>query len=828
MKSTISKPSFYSYISLTVFGTLFSIYSSAASVKSVDGCISVYANTRQVSPLSLDIQALTKHPNSIMIKSDNGIFELPSDHPFLNFSSGANAEVKSGNSGSNQLQKIVSKLRKGTADLAQFIRNRSPELQKKIDDVSTDILGRVFGMGFKDKKGKPFDVRVNGIPLVIQKEDFDALVKGMEPTFELMRKTLQVFMSNPDAPPSAYPFKNLTEQEIRYIINEMKNSPYFDPSVPNKGLADYLFGSVYGVDATFGKLNEHLSHIFEINAGTPSGFSNMTLLFEVLRISDPQLFEKVAIGLSKNEAFKKLADVMDGHGKKMIEDGLSVELGTGIYNGAHPDISMIAHFSGMPLVERSDLFIDRDGYVRMRRKLPVVDGYYQLGDKKVKHVGSKDYEGYLQIWAVYSRSEEGNAIQENTRAGKNGSLAHPGIGIKLPSVVEKNAKLNKRYPGLNLLPGTAYVYKVDTLGRVYNVERGPDGKPLVEPNYDQFGNDPVDSSNSNKSLVNSLHKKKIYLSNLGTRLIDHKGILSLVTKEAQALAIEKGLDSKKTIVGPPPELRGEANLKPFYKSPRKYVVKVPDESGGVGVYILPTSTDKQIKEVIKMVKANPDRYVIQETADFMSVLSVSEIDGKMQYVTRANDGRVFIFYDANGKAVSDPWAILVRVADYLKLSTNTSQGAQYGWIKVALESTEAFFSRNKSSLPSARLALITPSQSYHLKDYLISINMILTGRFYDADINQTNFLNGFWNSARSLMSVLGPDFSYMIRIIENLRDNPSSISDKDFVKMVSNLKERLLSGRLDPLVNAEIENHIRNGDVFVPRYSGRTVNQAAQ
>ncbi len=820
MKSTISKPSFYSYLSLTVFGTLFALNSGATGVKSYDGCISVYAPRVSIAPIYSSLNNLTKNPVAIFIKSDNGTFELPADNPILS--------IKTNGALYKYNKNTEYQIKPGTYNIAELITSRPADVQKQIDDNSTDILGRRLGMGFKDKKGNPFDVRVNGIPIVIQKKDFDALVKGMEPTFALMRKTLQVFMSNPDAPPSAYPFKNLSEQEIQYIINEMKNSPYFDPSVPSKELADYNFGSVYGVDATFGKLNEHLSHIFEINAGTPSGFSNMTLLFEVLRQTDPQLFERVVVGLSKNEAFKKLKDVMDGHGKQLIEDGLSVELGTGIYNGAHPDIAMISHFSGMPLVERADLFIDRSGFVRLRRKIPIVDGYYQLGDRKMKHVGPKEYEGYPQIWAVYSRSEEGNAIQQNTQTGLSGQVLHPGIGIKLPNVVEKNAKLNKRYPGLNLLPGTAYIYKVDKLGRVYNVERDKNGNPLVEPNYDQFGNDPVHADNNNKSLVSSLHRKRIYLSNLGTRLIDHKGILSLVTKEAQAVAKEQGLDPVKTIVGPPPELRGEANLKSFYESPRKYVVKVPDESGGVGVYILPTSTDKQIKDVIKMVKANPDRYVIQETADFMSVLSVSEVDGKQQYVTRANDGRVFIFYDAKGRAISDPWAVLVRVADYLKLSTNTSQGAQYGWIKVAMESTDVFFEKNKSSLPSSRLAVITPSQSFYLKDYLISINMILTGRYRDQDINMTQFLNGFWNSSRSIMSVLGPDFSYMVRVIENMRDNPSLISEKDFVKIVSNLKERLLSGKLDPLVNTEIEYHIRNGDVFVPRYSGGILNEAAQ
>lgn len=780
MKTTPSKSPLYSHISIYFIGSLISLGLSAATVQTNDSCKAFYAITGDSK-----LRYVVSDAFNINIQSGDKVFRMASDNPFLSGSSNGYA------------------FRPRSQSVAKLVVERPPKEQQEIDDKSTDRLGRHFGMGFKDKKGNPFDVRVNGIPLVIDKGNFDALVDGMQPTFELMRKTLQVFMSNPDAPPSAYPFKNLSESEIRYIINEMKNSPYFDPSVPHKDLADYNFGSVYGVDATFGKLNEHLSHIFEINAGTPSGFSNMTLIFEVLRMTDPQLFEQVASGLSKNEAFKKLKDTMDGHGQKLIEDGFSVELGTGIFNGAHPDISMIAHFSGMPLVERSDLFIDRDGFVRLRKKVPMIDGYYNLGGKRVKHVGSNIYEGYPQIWAVYSRSEEGNAIQQNTTG------SHRGIGIKLPNVVETNAKLNKRYPELNLQSGTSYLYKKDKLGRIYNVERGADGKALVEPNYDQFGTDPVDATNVDKSLVTSLHKKRIYLSNLGTRLIDHKGILSLVTKEAQVLAKGKGQDPVKTIVGPPAELRGEANLKPFYADPRSYVVKVPDESGGVGVYILPTSTDKQVRDVVKMVKANPDRYVIQETADFMSVLSVSEVSGQLQYVTRANDGRVFIFFDANGKAVSDPWAILVRVADYLKLSTNTSQGAQYGWVKVALENNESFYDRSRSSLPSARLAVITPSQSFHLKDYLISIDMILEGYLNQPNVDRVSFLNNFWNSARTMMPVLGPDFSYMVRVIENVRDGSSVISNKDFVKTISNLKMRVRSGNVDPLVEAEIQAYDR-------------------
>lgn len=776
------------------FGTL-----SFAGVQKGDSCHSFYANEPRASGLVGFFENLSATSSAVFIpvKGSDGIVHLPADNPFIS---------KHGYSYA---------LRSNVIELGNLIQSRSADKQWELSQKTTALLGAKFGMGFKKKDGSPFDVVVNSIPVTVSKKDIDSIAKGMEPTLQKMREILQVFLSNPNAPIEAYQFKNLDRAEVEQIIKELKNSPYYEAAAVNPNLKDYPFGSVFGVDATFGNLTKHLAHIFEINAGTPSGLSNMTMIFEALRRTDPELFKSVSKDLSENRAFITLRETMEAHGKKFIEDGIAVELGTGTYNGAHPDIAMISHFSGMPLVERSDLFIDRDGFVRIKKKLEISnDGFYNLNGKRVKHVGAKDYEGYVQISSIYSRAEEGNALQENNSAGKGG------IGYKVPNYVELNEKLSRK-TGLTLAPGTVYVYKYDRKGRVTNVVRDEAGNPMVQQYFDQFADDPVISGNTNKSLIKSIHNKKVYLSNFGTRLIDHKGILALVTKEVRLEAIKEDKNPDLTIVSPPPEMRGSEAREVFYKNPRNFVVKVPDESGGVGVYILPTASSKDVKKVMAMVKANPDRYVIQSIADFMSVVSVSEVNGKKVYVNRANDGRIFLFMDPNGKVVADPWGILVRVADHLKLSTNTSQGAQYGWIRVVDSKGKVSYDYNLPRFPKSELLLITPQQSYQMVDYLISINMLLNGflktnRSLD---QQQNFLEIFWNASRHLMPVLGPEYSYVIRAIEDMK--AGRIFQADFLEIIEGLKVKLHSGQLDPLINAEINRIISiNPDFnnFIPSH----------
>jgi len=718
-------------------------------------------------------------PQVIPISSESGIVKLKADNPYFD---------------------RTGKAKPVAQGILEVLNTRHPRTQSEIDVQETEALGKTYGMGFKKKDGTPFYVKMNGMPATLEKQDFNNLVDGMAPTFKIMRHILQVFMSNPDAKPEEYGLNHLSVEEVRYIIKEMKDSPYFDAATTGKDLKNYKFGSVYGVDATFGGLDQHLSEIFEINAGTPSGLSNLTLILEVVRQKDPALFEKAVQYLAENKAFEKLRLVMDQHGKQLIADGVSVELGTGIYNGAHPDISMISYFSGMPLVNRGDLFVDIDGYVRMVNQTPInEDGTYQFGARRVKHVGREEYKGYLQVWSIYSRSEEGNALQQNS------SNRFAGIGIKIPSQKDINSELNKSL-GLSLANGVVYDYIQDAQGKIVDVVRTKSGAPKVMSSWDQFAKDPVYRSKNRKndSLIGSIHAGRVYLSNLGTRLIDHKGILSLVTKQAATELTLQGKDPKRTLVATPDEVRTEEERKLFYRDPRKFVVKVPDESGGVGVYILPTASDSLVQEVVAKVQAEPQRYVIQNTADFMSLMGVAKVDDLPKYVTKAFDGRVFMFVDPQGNTISDPFAILVRVADYLKLSTNTSQGAQYGWMAVLENTKTNAYSVKKSALPNPEVPYITESQKFHLNDYVISLNLIKHGHLDQiSKEDQQTFLQNYWQSARSLMSVLGPNYSYMIEVIEAAQRG--DISTAQLKTYIFDLENRLRKDHFSHLLQLDLE-----------------------
>jgi uncharacterized circularly permuted ATP-grasp superfamily protein len=755
---------------------------AAQAVNVSNSCVAIFQKQVVERPNASTFYNRTNLPQVIPIQAESGIVKMRADNPYFD----KDGKVK-----------IVAR------SLMKVLEKRTPEEQKAIDSQLTEMLGQEFGMGFKKKDGTPFYVKMNGMPAALEKSDFNKLVKGMEPTFRLMRNILQTFMSNPDAKPEEYGLTHLTKEEVQYIINEMKSSPYFDKVTTNRNLKKYKFGSVYGVDATFGGLDKHLSEIFEINAGTPSGLSNITMILEVVRQKDPDLFKKAVEYLAENKAFEKLRETMDAHGKEMIEDGIAVEIGAGIYNGAHPDIAMISHFSGMPLVNRSDLFIDRDGFVRLKNKIKLnADGTYQVGDRKVKHVGRAEYKGHIQVWSIYSRSEEGNTLQQNTTRN------FKGIGLKIPSMAEVNKELSRKH-GIELEPGVLYEYINNQAGEPIDVVRNTNGTAKVLSSWDQFALDPIHSSHKfNRSLISSIHEGKIYLSNFGTRLIDHKGILSLVTKQAATEMSLKGIDPKMNLVATPVEARTAEEKARFFANPREFVVKVPDESGGVGVYILPTASETVVREVVEKVKAEPQRYVIQNTADFMSLLSVAEVNGEQKFVTKAFDGRVFMFVDAKGETVSDPFAILVRVADHLKLSTNTSQGAQYGWMAVLEGAKTNAHDLKKPSLPKAKVPLLAESHIFHLRDYIISMNMLKNGHLKNASKSESEaFLQNYWQSARSLMSVLGPEYSHVIDSIERVQRGEASPATllEVVLKIENKLRNDLMPSALRSEINKIIE-----------------------
>ncbi|MCK6597746.1 MAG: circularly permuted type 2 ATP-grasp protein [Bdellovibrionaceae bacterium] len=762
------------FFNISIFLGLLANVPLDASVKNKNSCHAFYS----ISQSLLQV----KNPHDLTIKVDgNKSVLLPSENPYYD---------------RNLTLKPIAEA------LSEILTTRTADEQIRIDNELTRLVGSELGMGFKTKDGNPFHVRVNGLPALIKESDFNSTIKGIQPVLKRMRHILQVFTSNPKAKPADYNLKYLSQEEIYTIIEAIKTSPYLDEAINNPKMKNYPFGSVFGIDATFGNLEHHLSHIFEINAGTPSGLSNTTMIIEAIRRMDPKLYSAIVkMSSTDNQAFSLLKKVMDDIGRSFIPDGISVELGVGIYSGAHPDMAMISHFSGMPLTLRKDLFIDKDYHVRLAKKLPIKNGKYHINGKEVQHVGDKAYEGYLQVWSIYSRAEEGFALQTPAQKDKDG------IGYKTPETHKINADLNTRF-GLNLKSGTAYkyIYAMDGI-TVTGVEKDAQGRPKLDDSFDQFSPDPIDQV-SDRSLIESIHHGKVYLSNLGTRLIDHKGILSLVTKDAQLEAIHKQQNPDKTIVSPPQELRTNEERTSFFKNPRNYIVKVPDESGGVGVYILPTASSKTVKEVTENVRNNPNQFVIQSLADFMSIIAASKVDNQTQWATRANDGRIFVYLDLDGNTISHPRAKLVRVADAGKLSTNTSQGAQYGLISTLQDINPKLKSRpvdiTKSSLPKSQVDFITSDQSFHLKDYLISINMIKNQSYLSGDKHL--FLQNFWNSARTLMSVLGPDFSFMIDVIELAQKN--EISDNDLKTKVISLERKLRTGTFNPNIKTEINQLI--------------------
>ncbi len=778
-------------------------FNEFAFAQPLDSCQAVLGKVQTSALYNGDgssvVTPINKDQLNVTLKDGSRMIPMKSENPFID--------------------SVTGKLREYARAIYEAVLGRTPEEQDRINNALTNFFGRVFGMGFKDKKGDPFYVKVNGIPVSITEAQFKNIVKASERVAQINRHILQVLMSKKNPTPDDFNLPHLRRDQVQYIIDEAKKSPYYDPASIHKANTDYSFVAVVGVDLTLGNLNKHLPHQFEINTGTPSGLSNATLLLEAIRLKDPKLFASLHSQLTKNQTFSELRATMDAHGKQMIEDGLSVMTGPGIFNGAHPDVSMISHFTGMPLVDRADIFFDEVGQPRLARRLPInAAGEYELpgspGEppRKIKHVGPEKYKGYVQIWSVYGRMEEGHFLQENT------SKKRRGLGYKIPDNVEINQKLQDRFkfqPPLIL--GTEYQYIKNKEGEVTDVVVDKNNRPLIRDYFDQFADDPVNKNNKIKSPLKGLHSRKFFLSNFGTRLIDHKGITSLVVQQARAEFAQKNPDLNPDlhIVSPPPEL-DDATRHMFFENPRNYVVKVPDESGGVGVYILPMETDIQVQEVIDLVRANPKKYVIQSLADFRSLVTVSTFDGKKVYTETAFDARTFMFLKPDGTLSSDPHAILVRAAKYGSLSTNTSQGAQYGLIAVVrsratstvhyfVDKVVSYFNPEKSALPPASITVIPGKQLAALHDFLQKVDTGASGGENTKGEYRKVYLDNFWNSARLAMGVLGPHYSLMIDVIE--RAQRGEIKEDRFQKICRAMQERIFNSSHLPAAEEVVYEH---------------------
>jgi len=660
-------------------------------------------------------------------------------------------------------------------ELAESILSRNASEQARLDNELTESLAR-REMSFSKKNPKTgnydqiFKVPVNGALLPLNQKYFDELVSSTEPVMRGIRDLSQKVFSEKKLTAKSLGIEDLPPREREQIVKIIEESIYFEKALVAPQMKDYPFFSVVGFDATLGKVNEVLGKFFEFNSGTPSGLSNNIQLLELIRKEQPQLFEKIRAHLKKDETFKILKETIDDNALAWTgrRDGISVVIGPGVYNGAHPDVATIAYLADMPLVEARDLYVDVAGNVRLNtgkiENDPVVTG-------------------------IYGRSEESFFLQDSKK----------GIAWKVPNYLD-NPELGKKW-GLDLEEGVAYNWKYDAQGDRIGVNLDESGKPQLMESYDQISADPNRPNAERGSFADAILNKKLFFSGLGGRVVDDKRLFEYVSK----YIAPKHARGQKVIAGPPRTLRPE-EYDAFYTNPEPWVVKAPDMSGGAGIDIMPLLSPAQRDQVVSRVRSDlasgNDRLSIQEFSKPGLLPSPQKSGaGTMEWGTRANDLRLFVFMDSKGNVRAGNQSFLLRVANAGSGSTNTSQGAGYG-IAVVLDPRAGQHALKQGESVLKRPATLKPtpvSVQNNIAEFAASLNRTLdllspSQRALDL-IEEEKLLDDLINKQRSLIDVLGPEHSEMITRIREYKEGV--IKADEFYKELNTFRAKLIKAGED-------------------------------
>lgn len=659
---------------------------------------------------------------------------------------------------------------------AQVIMDAISELGLSIREIGEALTSELknMGMSFITKEGKAFVPPVNPVPLLIPKSVFDSIAAKEAHFRNYANRVLQVMTSMKNPTPEDLSFlSHLSTEERQSIIKIIKSSPYWDEALVHSSNSDYEFLMLGGVDLAMGSMDEGRLQHFEVNEGTPSGASNQVMIMKGIQKLFPRLLERIRGLLPKDSKsyFTLLKESLMEHGLHRTGfRGLAVMIGPGPYNAAHPDRSRTSIYSGLPLVTKKDCFIDEDGFVRLRTKLPMneQDTHYILGD--TPHIGQDKYKGYIQIHAIYSAAEDAHLLNRTSDHWSQ----KPGIAIKSPDWVEIVEGLNQKYKnelqreGLNLLkPGAMYRVIPSTSKdgeTTYELPRRSDGSLVIEylASYDPWGDNPLGPSS--KDLAESIHKKKVFVSNYLARLADDKGLLELVEKQIRG---DLGDDAEKLVVLTPGSLNPKESKNEILAAPNSFVYKPTAQSGGVGVKIGPLlSRDEANAAAVDAINAPRHSRVVQRIASLLGVVSTPTKDSEeTPAVMRASDLRAFVLFDPDGQASIAADGVLVRVGKKDSLSTNNSQGAEYGYA-LAVDDRVQKPAGDPYTLPTPKpLAFLAESQKEALRDYLTLLwRLVNTPRDKVVQNQHTHIRKTLaprlWFLARQLDPVLGEDFAW--------------------------------------------------------------------
>ncbi len=558
------------------------------------------------------------------------------------------------------LSREVSVHLKESQNLTKFIRKRDLTFQK------SDANGNY----------KIFTVPCTTTIVPLQKSVFNTIEKAAQSLIVSLRCVIQDIYGSKSVKDS--PFVKSLPVEIRKIfVDAIMESPNYFPQLHHPNMKKYPFFDNVGLDLVLiedyleqsknfeqilkskktSKLPELPFRILELNAGAPSGASNNMNVLEGHYEQNPEVLESMG-RLMPNDHFQVLAETYRTLGEDWtgVKDGIQVILPPGGMNGAAPEIHNLAAYSGLVYADPVQLFQDEKGYIRLR----TINGSNPI------------------VTAIYSRINADSALFDVDK----------GIILRDPDTNEP-------------------IYLRDSL------KLGQEGEaPMV---LDVNGNPiPLQSDYSVPGLLDAILNKKIYMGGLN-RILDNKIILAALTTYAPKFFAPKlkelGLQTNGPKITPPETLPPKKeSVGIIAKNMEEWVVKAPNLSGGSGIYIMKTLSDSAKKDVMDMIKKNPNHYAYQKLVKIARIPVAMKDKKSTRFANLAADIRLWVFYGGGAKALPKmTHNALVRYAPEEKgpMSSivNTSKGGGYAPFVViddvgsADSVTAAEFIKQKTPVP---------------------------------------------------------------------------------------------------------------------------------
>lgn len=634
----------------------------------------------------------------------------------------------------------------------------------------------LYGNSFQTKNPKTgrydHEIAVNITPWVapIPETQLNAFVESTEPVLQAMRRLLQIAYSQKEISPQTLELEGMAPEKAQIIVDVLKNSIYFEPKLVHPSLRDYPFLAVSGFDAAIGDPQKISTSVFEINAGTPSGLSNNIQILQALKKHDPQVWKILSLHMAPETTFTNFRQVLEEMGMQWtgVTNGLVVQVGPGEANGAHPDVAAISRYSGIPLVKASDLYQDENGSVRL-------------------NTGSKDpLAPHPVVTVIYNRTEDITLL----------SNERDGIPLVNPALKDQSS-LEAKF-GVKLRAGVEYEFELDERGEAVGLKIDGKGQPKMKFSAVQMGRDPKRPQSPPGSFAQALLSRRLAISGFGGRRIDDKRLLPLISEWVKAknptrpvVSAISGLDV--------------ANYSEFYQAPEKFVVKPPENSGGVGIYFMNLESPASRAQIVQMVKDHPREYRIERLSSITTVPKIFPHRKAIDHVP--TDVRVFVFFSPSGKALSGPNAVLGRTAPQGKLFSNTSQGGGYMPVHVYVEPPgghphsptrydEPELARTQSAVAASRLSDL----QYTLLEVLNLIRILKTAEKATPDLQ--NRITSLIYRLRGQMDLLPKSMHPLIQRLRELPlDQPREI-ESEVVHFLNQLAESPIANeRVRRLIN---------------------------